>query len=40
MADTRVKTKQEIVLNEATHWLIYEKTRAEFVDDVAEFLNK
>ena len=37
---TNVKTKQEIVLNEATHWLIYEKTRAEFVDDVAEFLNK
>lgn len=35
-----VKTKQEIVLKEATHWLIYEKTRAEFVDDVAEFLNK
>ncbi|RTL10814.1 MAG: alpha/beta hydrolase [Neisseriaceae bacterium] len=35
-----VKTKQEIVLKEATHWLIYEKARAEFVDDVAEFLNK
>lgn len=35
-----VKTKQEVVLPEATHWLIYEKTRAKFVDDVVLFLNK
>ncbi len=36
---TNVKSKQEIELKEATHWLIYEKTRAQFVDDVAKFLN-
>lgn len=37
---SNAKVKQEIVLKEATHWLIYEKTRAEFVNDVTDFLNK
>ncbi len=36
---TNVKIKQEIELKEATHWLIYEKTRHQFVDDVVNFLN-
>ena len=34
-----VKSKREIELKEATHWLIYEKTREQFVDDVVNFLN-
>lgn len=36
---TNVKSKQEIELKAATHWLIYEKTRDRFVDDVVKFLN-
>ncbi len=36
---TNVKVKQEIELLDATHWLIYEKTRYQFVDDVVKFLN-
>lgn len=36
---TNVKVKQEIELKEATHWLIYEKTRDQFIDDVVKFLN-
>ncbi len=36
----KVKTKQEIKLKEATHWLIYEKARVQFVEDVVLFLNK
>ena len=36
---TNVKIKQKIELKEATHWLIYEKTRDQFVDDVVNFLN-
>jgi pimeloyl-ACP methyl ester carboxylesterase len=37
---TNVKVKQEIVLKEATHWLIYEKTRTKFVNDIISFLAK
>ena len=37
---TSVKLKQEIELKEATHWLIYEKTRDQFVNDVVNFLNE
>ncbi|MFN8770857.1 MAG: alpha/beta fold hydrolase [Neisseriaceae bacterium] len=37
---TNVKIKREIKLKEATHWLIYEKARYQFIDDVVIFLNK
>ncbi|MDD3267571.1 MAG: alpha/beta fold hydrolase [Burkholderiales bacterium] len=36
---TKVKIKKQIELKEATHWLIYEKTRDQFVDNVNDFLN-
>ena len=35
-----VKIKQEVKLKEATHWLIYEKSRSQFNDMVIKFLNK
>lgn len=34
-----VKRKKEIKLRRATHWLIYEKSRTEFVDSVVSFLQ-
>jgi pimeloyl-ACP methyl ester carboxylesterase len=36
---TNVKLKQQVELKEATHWLIYEKTRYQFIDDVTRFIN-
>ncbi|MDQ5921683.1 MAG: hypothetical protein QG673_1742 [Pseudomonadota bacterium] len=36
---TNVKIKQKIELKQATHWLIYEKTRQQFINDVVKFLN-
>jgi pimeloyl-ACP methyl ester carboxylesterase len=35
-----VDIKKEVVLNKATHWLIYEKTRKQFIDEVLKFLAK
>lgn len=35
-----VKIKKEVVLNQATHWLIYEKTRFQFYQDVIHFLRE
>lgn len=37
---THVKKKKEVVLKEATHWLIYEKARTQFNDEIIQFLNK
>ena len=36
---TNVTIKQQIVLKEATHWLIYEKTREEFINDITRFVD-
>lgn len=35
---TNVKFKQHIVLKPATHWLIYERTREQFISQVSKFL--
>lgn len=37
---TNTKYKQLKEIKHATHWLIYEKTRQEFIDDVINFLNR
>lgn len=37
---THVKIKKEIILENATHWVIYEKNRKVFSDAVLNFLNK
>lgn len=34
------KYKKQVILKQATHWLIYEKTRKEFLDQVLDFLGK
>ena len=36
----KTRFKQEVQLKQATHWLIYEKTRAQFVAEVLAFLKK
>lgn len=35
-----VAVKKEVVLNKATHWLIYEKARGQFINEVLNFLAK
>lgn len=36
---TGAKNKKEMELKEATHWLIYEKTRSEFYNEVISFIK-
>ena len=37
---TNTKFKKEVIIQDATHWLIYEKERKKFDDEVIQFLEK
>ncbi|KAB8028061.1 alpha/beta hydrolase [Fluviispira multicolorata] len=37
---TGVKSKKEIVIKNATHWIIYEDNRKVYIDEIISFLNK
>ncbi|QIV94620.1 alpha/beta hydrolase [Allofrancisella frigidaquae] len=37
---TNVKIKQEVKIKHATHWLIYEKARDQFIQTMLDFLDK